>query len=367
MSWLFFLYLAQNNDVEIQADNLSNDQYIKGLQSADPAVLETVYREFRRPATRAVTAAGGSEAAAKVFFQTAIVEASVQAGLGNLNPETPVQDQVVQFALAHFADWLQEKGQPAPEPAELSASPETAIPDQEALRTTRGKIDGWKKGEITDDAPCRVWQKLRELEQTENDHRSSGSRNNTPRNIFFAFIALTLVYIVYIYLNRTMTPAEVYDDNFRPPESLMADLSTRYGPERGNDSVTARPNQCELLLRQADGYYKSGDFETAKSTLFEILEDSLTVCHSDALFYIGVIALQQEKPGLALECFSKIEDLEHFGDDIYWYQALAIVQLAETNPLLKEKAVRAVDRARTNARDSIRRGQADRMLKHLSE
>lgn len=367
MSWLFFLYLAQNNDVEIQADNLSNDQYIKGLQSADPAVLETVYREFRRPATRAVTAAGGSEAAAKVFFQTAIVEASVQAGLGNLNPEMPVQDQVVQFALAHFADWLQEKGQPAPEPAELSASPETAIPDQEALRTTRGKIDGWKKGEITDDAPCRVWQKLRELEQTENDHRSSGSRNNTPRNIFFAFIALTLVYIVYIYLNRTMTPAEVYDDNFRPPESLMADLSTRYGPERGNDSVTARPNQCELLLRQADEYYKSGDFETAKSTLFEILEDSLTVCHSDALFYIGVIALQQEKPGLALECFSKIEDLEHFGDDIYWYQALAIVQLAETNPLLKEKAVRAVDRARTNARDSIRRGQADRMLKHLSE
>ena len=367
MSWLFFLYLAQNYNVEQQADNLSNDQYIKGLQSADPAVLETVYREFRRPATRAVTAAGGSEAAARVFFQTAIVEASAQAGLENLNPDIPVQEQIVEFALAHFADWLQEKGQPAPEPDELSALTATAVPDAAALRATRSNIDRWKKGEFTDEAPCRVWQKLRALEQTENDDRSSGNRSNTPRNIFFALIALTLGYIFYVYLNRTMTPAEVYDDNFRPPKSLMADLSQRYGPERGNDSVTARPNQCEFLLRQADGYYTSGDFETATNTLFGILEDSLTVCHSDALFYIGVIALQQEKPGLALECFSKIEDLEHFGEDIYWYQALAFVKLAEKNPFFHDKAARAVERARSNTRDSLRRIQAEKMLKHLAK
>ncbi|MCB9305774.1 MAG: hypothetical protein H6565_04195 [Lewinellaceae bacterium] len=59
------------------------------------------------------------------------------------------------------------------------------------------------------------------------------------------------------------------------------------------------------------------------------------------------MALGQDQPALALECFAKIEDLEHFGEDIYWYQALAIVKLAEINPLLKEKARRAVERARS--------------------
>jgi len=97
------------------------------------------------------------------------------------------------------------------------------------------------------------------------------------------------------------------------------------------------------------------------------LSEELAVCQSDALYYIGIIALEQEEPELTLECFSKIEDLEHFGDDIYWYQALAFVKLAEKNPLLRDKAVRAVERARSNAQDSLRRAQAEKMLKHLSQ
>jgi hypothetical protein len=101
--------------------------------------------------------------------------------------------------------------------------------------------------------------------------------------------------------------------------------------------------------------------------LFEALHEELAVCHSDALFYVGIIALVQEDPELTLECFSKIEDLEHFGEDIYWYQALAFVKLAEKNPLLRDKAARAVERARSNTQDSLRRVQAEKMLEHLAD
>ena len=166
---------------------------------------------------------------------------------------------------------------------------------------------------------------------------------------------------------RSKTPAQVYDENFTLPQSLIEDVQKRYGAEMGNDSVSSQPSACKFLLTEADQFYKVKDFESAQMVLVQILEDSLAMCHSDALLYIGIIALEKEQPELALECFSKIEDLEHFGEDIYWYQALAFVKLAEQNPLLRDKASRAVERARSNTQDSVRRIQAEKMLKNLTQ
>jgi tetratricopeptide (TPR) repeat protein len=350
-------------------ENLSNEEYINGLGEANEAVLKSVYTEFRQPVVQAVTALGGSEATGKVFFRTAIIESARLARTGAIRNEVSFFYQIKALALAHYRDWLIEREQPLPE---SEPNPEDldllfVAPDSDTLRETRGKTDAWKKGEQTDDEIYPLWEKLRTIEHQLSDEKTTGSKNNFARNLFIVFVLLTVAWLLWLYLFRSMTPAEVYDDNFTLPESLMADLSQRYGSERGNDSVTARPNTCEFYLRQADQFYKNKDHESAQAVLYEILEDSLAVCHSDALFYIGIIALEQEEPELALECFSKIEDLEHFGEDIYWYQALAFVKLAEKNPFFHDKAARAVERARSNTQDSLRRLQAEKMLKHLAD
>lgn len=348
---------------------LSNEAYIEGLQDNNTSVLEAVYADFQLPVVRSITALGGSEAAGRSFFRTGIVEAAKQARAGALSTGVPFFYHLKSFSLAHFADWLTERGQPLPEiePDPDAPGGATEIPDAEALRETRATIDAWKKGERTEDPGYLLWEKLRRIEHRFTEGEKARPKSNFSRNLLIAIVLITAAVIAYLYFFRSKTPAQVYDDNFTLPESMLSDQRSRYGPERGNDSVTARPNACEFFLQEADHFYKAKDYESAQAVLLEILEDSLAACHSDALFYIGIIALQQEEPGMALECFSKIEDLEHFGDDIYWYQALAFVKLAEKNPLLRDKAVRAVERARSNARDSLRRVQAEKMLKNLSD
>lgn len=349
--------------------NLSNEQYINGLREADDNVLASIYAEFQKTVVRAVTALGGSGAAGNVFFQTALVEAAKQVKAVEVPAEMPFFSYLKTLAETHFGDWMAERGQSVPEVATDPETPEISfeLPSSEALRETRQKITAWRKGEQTDAEGYALWQKLKDIERKTTGAAEDAPKSNFARNLLILFVLLTLGYMAYVWYSRAKTPAEVYQDNFNPPESLVADLSLRYGSARGNDSVTTRPNTCEFLLREADEFYKVKDYESAQGVLFEILSDSLAVCQSDALFYIGVIALAQEDAGLALECFAKIEDLEHFGEDIYWYQALAFVKLAEKNPLLRDKAARAVERTRSHTRDSLRREHADKMLEHLAD
>lgn len=288
---------------------------------------------------------------------------------GELPAETPFFLQIKTLALAHFKDWIAEREQPLPEtePDLEEADVKFEIPASEALRETRQKIAAWKKGEQTDDEFYPLWEKMRRVETQITERKTGKPQSKFARNLFIFFTLLTIWLLIWLYVFRAKTPAEVYDDNFAPPESIMADLRARYGPERGNDSVSSQPSACEFYLREADNFYKDKDYESAQAVLLEALHEELAVCHSDVLFYIGVIALVQEDPALALECFSKIEDLEHFGEDIYWYQALAMVKVAEKNPILRDKAARAVERARSNAQDSLRRVQAEKMLKHLAK
>lgn len=348
--------------------NLPNDQYINGLRDNDASVVESLYAEFRQPILRAVSALGGSDATGRAFFRIGIVEAARMARTGELPAEVPFFVQLKAIVLAHYTDWLAQREQPVPEiesPTEADAAA-VRVPDSETLRSTRATIEEWKKDAQTDNAGYPLWDIFRSLEHKFAEGNQSKPKSNFARNLFIVTLLLTAGALVWFFIARSKTPAEVYDENFSLPESIISDLRMRYGPERGNDSVSSRPSACEFYIQEADAFYTAKDYESAQAVLLEILEDSLAACHSDALFYIGIIGLQQEEPELALECFSKIEDIEHFGEDIYWYQSLAFVKLAEKNPLLREKATRAVERARGNAQDSIRRAQAEKMLKHLS-
>ncbi len=359
-----FLFSVENlNEIS------SNEYYINGLRETDEDVLEAIYTEFRHPVVRSVTALGGSEAAGKVFFRYALVEAAKQYQAGTLTTEILFSDQLQHLAVAHYKDWLTEREQPMPSEneAQEETAPEVFTPTSEALRETRQTIDSWKKGEQTNDGFYPLWEKLRRIESRLSDEKPPKPKSHFARNLFILFALLTVAWLIWLYVFRSKSPAEVYDANFSLPESIMSDLRHRYGPERGNDSVSSRPSACEFYLREADVFYKNKDFESAQIALAGILEDSLTTCHSDALYYIGILGLQQEQPELALECFSKIEDLEHFGEDLYWYQALAFVKLAEKNPLLRDKAIRAIERTRSNTQDSLRRAQAEKMLEHLGD
>ncbi|MBK7937110.1 MAG: hypothetical protein IPJ82_08430 [Lewinellaceae bacterium] len=347
------------------SDHFSNEQLINGLRNVDPSALEAIFHKVRPTFLREINALGGSDATGKVFFRAAVLDAARMASGENFSPEEPLDVLLKQLGTAHFMDWLVEKGQAQPESAPPESTP--GFPDSESLRATRKKIDSWKNAELIDDPAYPLWEKIRIVERKLAGEGEPKPKSNFARNLLIFFLLLTAIYVVYRFFNRSQSPAEIYQYNFTPPESLMADRKSRYGPELGNDSVSTDPGECTRRLREADEYYKAKNFELAETTLFDILDDSLALCSSDALFYIGVIALEQEKPTLALECFSKIEDLEHFGEDIYWYQALAMVQLADINPLLKDKARRAVERAHSNAVDSLRRTQTERMLKHLSD
>ena len=97
------------------------------------------------------------------------------------------------------------------------------------------------------------------------------------------------------------------------------------------------------------------------------MDDSTATCQSDALFYLAIVGLQMDKPELSLECISKIEDLDRFGEDLYWYMALACVKIAVNDPAEKDFARRAVERALSNTEIPERRVQAEKMLEELGE
>ena len=407
-----------------------NETYLNGLRDNPESTLAVVYDEFRRPVISAVTARGGSEADGAVFFQAAAVDAARLARAGQAPAIIPVLQWLEALSLAHYRDWLEERGQSVPIEGELPEENIAAmLPDSAALRNTRSHIFAWKRlqrlepacrqqlleqaqlpAEETPDAgepehpenqsDCTrqyltqlqntaaapetlpewalaalrdregyaVWKRTQALE---NQWSAGEPVAQEPSRIWpWAIIALLVVavgYGAYQFFYRPKTAAEVFADNFAPPPSLLDDLGARYGAEMGNDSVTARPNECMRLLQEADVYYRAKEFEAALDPLLLIVLDSTSICQSDAWYFLGIIQLELEDPATAIQCFAKIEDLTRYGEDLYWYQALAFVQLAKENPLMRDKAHRAVERALGNTNDPARREQARKMLQQLSQ
>ena len=149
--------------VNFPTENFPNETYINGLRNDDESVVENLYAEFRTPVIQAVTSLGGGQATGKSFFRTALVEAAKQARAGTLSLELPFVDQLKSLAVAHFTDWMAERGQPMPEREIQADEPETTsfIPASDALRETRLQVDAWKKGEQKDAEGYALWQNIR--------------------------------------------------------------------------------------------------------------------------------------------------------------------------------------------------------------
>lgn len=413
-----------------QDGQFPNETYIAGLRDNPDSTLAVVYDEFRQPVIRSLTAMGGSEAEGAFFFQTAVIDAARFARSGILPANLPFLLFLKTLGKAHYKDWLEANNAEMPGPGEPpepgSHLVDAQIPDRATLLETRRRIQVWAQLENLDadcreallllpegpdavltavetgalDETCReqfqkivrepdapaagipdwalaalqdrngyaVWQRTQELEKEWAVDKPAAPESNRVWRWAMALLLLVAVgYSVYQFYYHPKTAAEVFADNFAPPASLLEDFGARYGPEMGNDSVSARPNQCIQLLQEADAYYRAKEYKAAMDPLLLIVLDSNSICQSDAWYFLGIVQLQLEDPTTAIQCFAKIEDLQRYGEDLYWYQALAFVQLAKENPLMRDKARRAVERSLGNTRNPKRRAQAESMLKNLSK
>jgi hypothetical protein len=406
-----------------------NETYLNGLRDADASVVDALYNEFRQPVARAIETAGGSYADGNTFFRVALIETASLVHLGNYPAEVPIYLFLKNLAVAQYRDWLDEKGQAQPpitENLEDESQVVEVLPNQSELRDTRKQIRAkrqfsqlsgddqrqilnlanslkdvnpeaepietgsnkasveryknllkesdqvwdralptWVVTSLTDTHFHQTWSACEALERRlYSSQVPASSENKTIRYAFIGFVLLTLGYAAFTWLNRDRTPAEVYDNNFQPPASILDDMAARYA----HDSIApVRPEECTIAFSQADAHYKKREWREAASALASMMEDSLTICQSDALFYLAIVGLQMDRPELSIECISKIEDLERFGEDIYWYMALAYVKIAANDPAEKDIARRAVERALSNTEIPERRVQAEKMLEELAK
>ncbi len=399
-----------------------NETYLDGLRDNPESSIAVLYDEFRLPILRDFAALGEGEEHAAFCFQMAVNDAARLARTGAIPQDVPFPAFLQALSLAHFRAGAADLPQDVP--ATDTNKPAFDLPASDTLRETQDKAFVWtrlhdldpkcqeillntpdasnaddtfleKKASCTEQllqtlqtegspatelsasalAALRdkdgyaVWRRTQALEQNLGTEKPSPppESNQIWRWAVAAFLVAIIGYGAFQFFYRPMTAAEVFADNFTPPGSLMADMETRYGAEMGNDSVSARPSECMLLLREADAYYQASNYQGAMDPLLLIVLDSTSICQSDAWYFLGILQLQLEDPTTAIQCFSKIEDLERYGEDLYWYQALAFVQMAKGNPLLRDRAKRAIERTLHNTRDPRRKAQAEGMLKNLSK
>ncbi len=229
-------------------------------------------------------------------------------------------------------------------------------------------LPAWVVTALHDEHFVRIWDKTQIKEQ-----ELAGASETQPqtshfwRNTVFVLILIALALAVYLKLSPSATPGQVYKDNFSAPTSIMADLEARQVQSPDKDSLGARPETCNAMFMEADAAYQEKNYPMAAAALAQMLDEEHKPCNSDAYFYLAIVGLQLKEPNLTIECLSNIDDLARYGEDIYWYQALAFVQMATHNPLMEEKASRAVTRVISNTEIPERRAQAQKMLEQLND
>jgi hypothetical protein len=406
-----------------------NETYLNGLRNADLSVVDALYHEFRQPIAKAVQAAGGTYADGGTFFRVAIIHTARLIHEDKYPVEAPIYLFLKNLSVAQYRDWLLEKEQEIPpiaEPSEeeipvIAALPDPAalhelrmqirakrqfsklqVEDQKNIQTLatlvanhlpemaatniapytksidrlkillgeRGKtwetpLPSWVAIPLTDTLFHKTWSACEALERRMYSSQVPASNENkTIRNAFILMLLLTVGFAAYTWIIKDRSPVEVYEHNFNPPASIMDDMALRYA----KDSIApVRPEACISKFREADAYYKNKEWYDAATSLASMIEDSLSVCQSDVFFYLAIVGLQLENPDLTLECISKIEDLDRYGEDIYWYMALAYVKMAAIDPEQKDIARRAVQRALSNTEIPERRTRAEKMLEELAE
>jgi hypothetical protein len=385
--------------------------------------VEALYAACRKPVARAVEAAGGSNADGNTFFRVALLQT---AGMAPQLPDSlPVFEWLHQLALVHFRDWAAEKGVTPAEDTDADNSPLLPLPDPETRNAFREKIrarrqfnkldtdcqkvvlalakdasigiedtqnnpetphacveqyrnqlgvspEQWQAplpagvvAALTDEHFLRTWSAAESMESklVMGQTAPSTPENKTIRNAFWVLLLISAGFVLWQYFTAAKSPKMVYDDNFKPPASFVADRLSRMA----NDSLSIPNETCALLLAEADAAYQQKQYTKAAGILASMTRDSMEDCHSDAFFYLGIVGLHLNEPEASIECFAKIPDLEQFGEEIYWYQALAFVKIAAKNPAKRDIARRAVERARSNTELPERRAQAEKMLQQLEQ
>jgi hypothetical protein len=406
-----------------------NEYYYNGLRTTDATVFEALYTEYRRAVTRAVEATGGSAADGNTFFRVAALHTASMARNQELDETLPIFYQIKNLAVAHYRDWATEKNLELPvmpAPSEEEANYHISIPGPEARSDFRqgikarrqlsklepncqkvvremakdasiglndprletdsatacfdkyrqnlgataeewqGKLPAWAVSALSDEPFEKAWATAETLEiRLAMGHTAAKpAETKNIRNVFILLALLLTCYWLWNQFGPSKTPKAVYEENFTPPVSIMADRAARLAK---NTAPTEQNPVCEQLFEEADKHYQDKAYEEAATILYSIVESDLEGCNSDALFYLAIIALKLEQPGIAIDCLAKIPDLDSFGEDLYWYQALAFVKIAAQNPMQRDIARRAVERARSNTEIPERRAQAEKMLEQLKE
>jgi hypothetical protein len=404
-----------------------NETYTDGLRTADASVVESLYNEFRLSVVKAIEGAAGNYADGAVFFRVALIQTATLIHEDQYPKEIPVEEFIHCLAVRQFQDWREEKNQePVSMPAlseeerviwgklpeihelrffrgmikakrefyrletedqrqvltivnhlalgEQADHPETENPSLQRYKKTLGSAESDASGSLlaphivkalTDQHFHLVWSACDAIEQRlKSAQVPNHGENKTIRYAFLTLLVLTIGYGLATWLFRDRSPAEVYNQNFQPPKGILSDMEQRYAKDT---AVLEKPEACAIAFAEADAFYQKKEWRSAASVLAGMMEDEYKPCQSDALFYLAIVGLQLEQPELTLECISKIEDLERFGEDIYWYMALAYVKKAAIDPSEKEMAQRALERALSNTEIPERRIQAEKMLEELAE
>jgi hypothetical protein len=218
----------------------------------------------------------------------------------------------------------------------------------------------WIEWALHDRAGWDFWRVWNTEDNRQEVAQDNASANSVVKYAFFGLLFATLGFALYAWFNRAK-PVEksVFEQNYQRPESLWADMKARYS----DSTLTARPSACAEAFQTADELYQQGEWPQVARVLMEVIENpSLTDCHSDARYFIGVMHIESGNPDIGLYMLSSIEDLEAYGEDLYWYQTLAFVKIANNDPEARPQAKRAIERFLQQTRDSVRMARAQKML-----
>ncbi len=405
--------------MNITDSSFTETNLIKGLSESDTNTIQFIYTQYKLDIIKSVQTAGGTIADGNVFFQTALIDAAQLSRQHRLPEDVPLKEVFTHLAQSHYLAW--SKRNVATDQVDTEQDTSTTpswIPSNTALSQTRKHIFVWKtmgklssgcqislmQQQVEDDTTCKtelvqalatpgselpesdtklpeyaieallrkedflIWKTVRRYDDNIDrgltfDGNEIKSDNTIAKYAFITLMMITLAYVGFTMYNRPKSTEEIFKQNFEPPQSLLDDMNRRY---ENDTAATIRPERCSQLLAQADAFYAEKNYAAAQDPLYEILNnDELESCRSDAMFALGIISLKTNDPGEALQFLSKIDNIEVYGEDLYWYQALAFVQMAKRSASYRVVAQRAMERFLENTRNETRRKQGENMLKEL--
>jgi len=392
-----------------------NHNLMDELRLPESGAVEYLYTQFRKSSSRAVEAAGGSHADGNTFFRIAVIQTCMLANQNMLPESTDFDNFLSTLSTAHFRDWASERNQYTDT---AGITPNELIPDaasrahlRRLVRARRQwqKLDEKCRHEVATAASLEVnfkdsaclgiylksvpellppddkaslppdarmaltnplFKRVCDMVDQQESYTALNQRAAKPaekrRNRLIAgAVLLTATSIaLWTYLSAPKPAEDIFNENYTPPRSILEDKTER----AARDSVAGTvPEVCVQVLEDADVYFKEKKWEEVIGTLILMADNENDMCKSDALFYMAIAGLQLENPELTLECLSKISDIDRYGEDLYWYQALAFVKIAAERPGKRSLARKAVERARSNTVIPERKIQAEKMLSELGD